>query len=114
MPTLHTAQPVMSTAIQMMPPHGLQEIVSTFGDIFDFMHSDENLDPRWESEMLTRITLPFSLPLSWNPEIMVDQIRCHKLLADVFSHVFSEIEQQGLAGRVNSLGGCFSFRRQRA
>lgn len=114
MQTLHTALSAMSSTPQIMPPRGLQEIVSSFGDIFDFLHADGSLDPRWESEMLTRITLPFPLPLSWNPDLMVGQLRCHKLLADVFSQVFSEIEQQGLAGRVHSLGGCFSFRTQRA
>ena len=114
MQTLQNALPAMVSATQIMPPRGLEGIVSTFGDIFDFLHPDGSLDPRWESEMLTRITLPFPLSLPWNPDIMVDQIRCHKLLADVFSQVFSEIEQQDLAGRVHILGGCFSFRMQRA
>jgi len=104
----------ITTTSRLVPPHGLQGIVDVFGDIFEFMHSDGTLDARWESEMLTRINLPFPLPLSWNPDLMVDQIRCHKLLAETFSDVFSKIQRQRLCGRVNSLGGCFSFRMQRA
>lgn len=114
MQILQTEAPAIVSATQITAPRGLQEIVSVFGDIFEFIRSDGSLDPRWESEMLTLITLPFALPLSWNPDLMVDQLRCHKLLAGVFSDVFSQIEQEGLADRVNSLGGCFSFRLQRA
>src|SRR5262249_39585173 len=42
--------------------------------IFEFILPDGHLDPRWESQMLTRITLPFPLPLSWNPDLVVYQI----------------------------------------
>ena len=104
----------ITTTSRLAPPHGLQGIITVFGDIFDFIHSGGTLDPRWESEMLTRINLPFPLPLSWNPDLLVDQIRCHKLLAAVFMQVFAQIHERGLMGRVNSLGGCFSFRLQRA
>jgi len=104
----------IATTNRLAPPHGLQEIINVFGDIFEFIHPDGHLDPRWESEMLTRITLPFPIPLSWNPDLVVDQIRCHKLLAEIFVDLLGRIHQRGLAGRVNSLGGCFSFRMQRA
>ena len=100
----------ITTTSRLAPPHGLQEIINVFGDIFEFIHPDGHLDPRWESQMLTRITLPFPLPLSWNPELVVDQIGCHKLLAGIFT-CLHQIQQRELAGSVNSLGGCFSFRR---
>jgi len=100
----------ITTTSRLAPPHGLQEIINVFGDIFEFTHPDGHLDPRWESQTLTRITLPFPLPLSWNPELVVDHIGCHKLLAGIFVDVFAQIQQRGLAGSVNSLGGCFSFR----
>jgi hypothetical protein len=105
---------VVETDTRLTPPIGLAEIINVFGVIYEFILSDGTLDPRWEAEMLTRITLPFPLPLSWNLDLMVEQIRCHKLLAGAFSDVFSQIQQQGLSERVNSLGGCFSFRLQRA
>jgi len=114
MQILQTASPTVLSASQLAPPNGLQQIIDTFGDIFEFLHSDQTLDPRWESEMLTRITLPFPLPLSWNPDLMVDEIRCHKLLSGAFIDVFTQIHERGFSGRVNSLGGCFSFRLQRA
>jgi len=95
------------------PPHGLQQIMEVFGDIFEFIGKDGSLDARWETEMLAVITLPFAIPLSWNPELMVDHLRCHKLMAEIFQEAFERILQQGLAGEVTSLGGCYSFRMQR-
>ena len=46
-----------------------------------FIHPDGHLGPRWDSQMLTRITLSFPLPLSWNPDLVLDQIGRHQLLA---------------------------------
>jgi hypothetical protein len=41
-----------------LAPHGLDQIRATFGDIFQYILSDHTLDPRWQSESLTRIQLP--------------------------------------------------------
>jgi hypothetical protein len=43
----------------------------------------------------------------------VSTITCHKLLANVFSHVFVHIQGSGLQNKITSFGGCFSFRPQR-
>ena len=30
------------------PPHGLDQIVTTFGNIFDYIREDHTLDPEWQ------------------------------------------------------------------
>lgn len=101
------------TRVSMTPPRGLEQICSTFGDIFKYILFDHTLDPRWQTEFLTRIALPFAIPLSWDKSRVVSQITCHKVVADLFTTVFEEIERAGLQQKLTSFGGCFNFRPQR-
>jgi len=94
-------------------PHGLDQIRSTFGDIFQFLLPDHTLDARWQSEFLTRMTLPFPLVLSWDKSRTVTEMTCHKLMAESFTGVFEGIQAANLQETVTSFGGCFSFRPQR-
>jgi hypothetical protein len=105
--------PALPTRVALTPPHGLDEIRATFGDIFHYIPSDHTLDPRWQSEFLTRIALPFQLPLSWDKSRIVDHITCHKLIAVSFTQVFAEIKNAGLQDKITTFGGCFAFRSQR-
>ena len=101
------------TRVSIAPPHGLEQICATLGDIFKYILFDHTLDPRWQTEFLTPIALPFAIPLSWDKSRVVSQITCHKLVADVFATVFEEIEHAGLQPKITSFGGCFNFRAQR-
>jgi len=101
------------THVSIVPPSGLDEIRSTFGDIFQYILSDHTLDPRWQPEFLTRIELLFKLPLSWDKSRVVDHITCHKLIAVSFTQVFAEIKNAGLQDKITTFGGCFAFRPQR-
>jgi hypothetical protein len=94
-------------------PHGLDEIIATFGDIFEYMGPDHTLSPSWQEDNLQRITLPFSMPLSWDTARCITQITCHRLLSESFREVFARIADEKLASKVTSFGGCFSFRPQR-
>ena len=94
-------------------PHGLDQICSTFGDIFQYVLPNHSLDPRWQTEFLTRITLPFPLLLSWDKSRTVTQMTCHKLMAGIFAHVLGSLQNADLQERITSFGGCFSFRPQR-
>ena len=96
-----------------VPPHGLDQIVATFGDIFAYTTADHTLDLRWQSEFLERVTLPFPMTLSWDHTHSVSAITCHKLLASTFTGVFARIQSSGLQNKITSFGGCFSFRTQR-
>jgi hypothetical protein len=52
--------------VLLVCPHGLDQIRSTFGDIFKYVLPDHTLDPRWQADFLTLVALPFPLPLSWD------------------------------------------------
>lgn len=99
--------------VSISPPRGLDEICLVFGDISQYILPDHSLDPRWQSEFLTRITLPFALPLSWDKSRAVDHISCHKLVGDIFEEVFGQLYNSGLYRKLTSFGGCFAFRPQR-
>jgi LysM repeat protein len=97
----------------LVPPNGLNEILVTFGNIFEFIRDDGTLDPRWEVEQLARAQLPYSIPLSWDRTKSVSKLYCHKKLIGIFPAVFAEIEKQGLKDQVKTFGGCFNFRSKR-
>ena len=97
----------------LVPPHGLDQIVATFGDIFDYIREDHTVDPRWQTEMLSTISLPFSIPLSWDKSHSIQRITCHKQLAPICIAVFANLQAAGLQSAITSFGGCFSFRPQR-
>jgi len=99
--------------VSLMPPHGLDQIIATFGDIFSYIKPDHTLDSRWAAESLKRVTLPFSIPLSWDPSRSVNTITCHKLLVEAFLEAFEALLGPGLKPKIASFGGCFAFRSQR-
>ena len=100
-------------SVSIVSPHGIEQILATFGDIFGYIRPDRTLDPGWQAEFLDRAMLPFPMKLSWDPSRSVTQITCHKLLASIFADVFERIQSAGLEEKVTSFGGCFSFRPQR-
>jgi hypothetical protein len=97
----------------LAPPHGLDELIATFGDIFAYIREDHTLDPKWQTDFLTAVPLPFALTLSWDSSRQVQRISCHKVLAQSCTDVFARIQSAGLQSKINSFGGCFSFRPQR-
>jgi D-alanyl-D-alanine carboxypeptidase len=102
-----------ASPVALVPPHGLDEICATFGDIFGYIAADHTLDAEWQSDFLARVVLPFPMPISWDHSQTVSAITCHKMLGGVFSKVLSQIQSSGLQNKVTSFGGCFSFRPQR-
>ena len=94
-------------------PHGLAEIIATFGDIHKYVRPDGQLDPRWQADFLARIRLPFPLRLAWDESQTIDQMTCHRRMTYTYAAVFDRIQQRGLQKRVPTFGGCFAFRPQR-
>ena len=102
-----------ASPVVLTPPQGLEEICTTFGDIFEHIANDHTLEAGWQSGFLARITLPFPLTLSWDHSQTVNAMTCHKLLANVFAGVFDRLQVSGSQNKITSFGGCFSFRPQR-
>jgi len=99
--------------LKLAPPDGLQQILSIFGNIHDFIGPDGILDPKWQSSFLNRAVLPFPLTLSWDHSKTVTHMLCHKRLVRTFEEVLGHIQAEGLQSKVVSFGGCFGFRAQR-
>lgn len=95
------------------PPHGLNHIIETFGDIVPYLQADHTLDPDWQVQHLTSIHLPFPLTLSWDRSRKVEHITCHTLLQSVFEGVFASLERLQLQSKVTTFSGCFCFRPKR-
>ena len=108
LPTLSQPAPV-----SLKPPHRLDQILATFGDIFAYLRSDHTLDPRWQKERLATVSLPFAMPLSWDRSRAVSRMTGHRLLVPIFQECFQNIAAQHLQEAITSFGGCFSFRSQR-
>jgi hypothetical protein len=100
-------------AASIAPPDGIEQIVSTFGDIFAYINEDHTLNPAWQADHLVAVPIPFALALSWDHSRHVQRVTCHKLLQPVFEKAFVAIVNAGLESKVASFGGCFSFRPQR-
>ncbi len=94
-------------------PDGLEQIIATFGDIQKYVLRDGTLDPRWQTEFLALVALPFPLMLSFDHSKTITHFRCHTLLVGIFSDVFAKIAGAGLQAKITSFGGCFAFRPQR-
>lgn len=99
--------------ISLATPNGLEEILATFGDIYQFITEDGRLDPHWESNHLGRVPLPFPIPLSWDPSHSITKLYCHKKLIEIFSEVFLRIEKKGLKNKIRTFGGCYNYRPKR-
>ncbi len=103
-----------SAEVGLTSPNGLEQIVVTFGNIYEYVRKDGSLDPKWQADFLTRITMPFPLSLSWDLATSVNQMTCHKKMADVFEDVFRQVQSSGIRDRIKTFGGCFSYRPQRS
>ncbi len=97
----------------LTPPQGLEQIIATFGNIFDYIKDDGSLDSLWETEQLSRAPLPFPIPLSWDHSKFIRNIYCHKKLITILPEVFVTIEREGLKEQIKTFGGCFNYRTKR-
>lgn len=74
--------------------------------------------PNQQGSYLTTIVLPYPMRLAWDKKTKVHRMRCHKLVADDFKKVFSEILAHYGLKKIQELGidlfgGCFNFRAMR-
>jgi hypothetical protein len=67
---------------------------------------------------LMLITLPYPMRLAWDKKTTVTRIQCHRLVADNFLRVFSEILKEYGLEKIKELeidiyGGCYNLRKMR-
>jgi len=91
----------------LQAPHGLNGILTTFGDIFLYLRPDHTLDPRWQAEQVTTMSLPFPIVLSWDHSRQVTRMTCHERMRPIFTNCFQQIVDAGLQPQITSFGGCF-------
>jgi hypothetical protein len=94
-------------------PNGRAAVIATFGDISKYIRVDGTLSPKWEQEMIRRVTLPKPLPLSGATGAIVRRVTCHKLITDVLRATLQEIDAAGKWSALHSYGGGFVFRLKR-
>lgn len=97
----------------LQPPHGLEAIKATFGDINAYLRDDGTLDPAWEDEQMTRVPLPFPIPYSLDRSLVIRNLHCHVKWQDFIREVFSSLEREGLKDQIKTCGDCFCFRSKR-
>jgi hypothetical protein len=95
----------------------LNQIASTFGDIYSHITSRPDgrpiLDSAFEHKYIVSLVPPYALYAAWNHRNQISQIRCHKLLANYFNAVLTEITRQNLTDKARYFGGCYYFRCKR-
>ena len=101
------------SGLMLAPPSGLDQIIANFGNVHDYIQPDGMLDPRWQTEFMDHVALPFPLLLSWDHSKSVRQFACHKRLTAIFGNVSASILAEELQPKVKSFGGCFAFRPER-
>ena len=74
--------------------------------------------PNEKGTYLTSIKLPYPMRLSWDKSTKITKMSCHKLLADKFLLVFTEIlcvygYDKIVELGIDLYGGCFNFRKMR-
>jgi len=70
------------------------------------------------SGYLTMIKLPYPMSLSWDMDVKVTRMSCHKLIADKFLAVFNDLldhygYEKIVELGIDRFGGCFNFRKMR-
>lgn len=74
--------------------------------------------PTDKGEYLVSINLPYPMRLAWDKNTKVKTMRCHKLVAENFKNVFTELlvtygYEKIVELGIDLFGGCFNFRAMR-
>jgi hypothetical protein len=75
-------------------------------------------NPEENPNYLATIQLPYPMRLSWDTDIVVNKMRCHKSVAADLLNIFYELQEAYGIIKIQELGidlfgGCFNFRKMR-
>jgi len=71
-------------------------------------------DPAWEQANLVTVLMPTALPLSWDPSLRTQKVRCHRLVAAQLRGVFKDLRDRNLWRYFHTYGGSYVVRRIRS
>ena len=74
--------------------------------------------PTKNPDYLVTLNLPYPMRLSWDRNVKVNKIQCHKLVAGKLNSIFTEIKlvygyEKIVELGIDLYGGCFNFRAMR-
>ena len=99
----------------MQPPHGFQQLLDMFGNIYDYVDEQGCFDENaWNADMLTMVQVPFPVALSWDYSRRIRTVRCHKKMARIIEDAFNAVQREGFAGEIITLGDFYNFRSKRS
>lgn len=91
-----------------------EQVVHLFGDPEPYLNPDGTIAPAWEASILDVARLPKPLPLSWNANIQVSHIRCHKRIVPLVEAALEEVASNDEAwADLDDFGGCYMWRMRR-
>ena len=59
----HSAAAATETEPLLVAPRGLEQITSSFGDIYEYIGTNGQLVARWQADFLQQMPLPFPVRL---------------------------------------------------
>ena len=98
----HSATAEAETEPALVAPRGLDQIISSFRDIYEYIGADGQLDPRWQADFLQQV-------LSLSATTVVgfvadhDPMTCHRRMTSVFVAAFDSHSGTRAAGKDHQL-----------
>ena len=97
----------------MVVPHGLDEIIASFGGIHEYVGADGQLDSRWQVDFLERVSLPFFAPPVVGPVANYHPDDMPPAYDSCFFTRLRLHSRARTAGQDHEFWRCFAFRPQR-
>lgn len=91
-----------------------EQKIEVFGDFRPHLNLEGLPEATWEEEILTYLNLPNPLPLAWDHDRAVSNIRCHYKIDKFLRQALSDLHSiPEVWATINDFGGVYAFRLQR-
>jgi len=103
-----------SGSVCMQAPHGYQQLLDMFGNIYEYVDETGFFDEKaWSVDRLAMVQLPFPVALSWDYNRRTRIVRCHKKIAGIIEEAFYAVKSEGFVRDVITIGDFYNFRSKR-